>query len=224
MRAPHREPTLARRCNSTDTCSVEGRPLDDADLVEQAQSGNIPAYEELVLRYQDLAFRAAFLITHETNEAEDVTQDAFVKAYQALSRFRPGRPFRPWLLKIVTNEARNRRTALARQAGLGLRLAASRPGNDAAPSPEAAAVEHEQLGAVLQAVSCLSETDQLVIAYRYFLDLSEVEMAVVLDCAKGTVKSRLSRALGRLRESLRAADADLLGIGAPHDSRFQQNR
>jgi RNA polymerase sigma-70 factor (ECF subfamily) len=182
--------------------------------VERARHGDTAAYEELVARYQDVAFRTAWLITQQTQEAEDVTQVAFVKAYRALRRFRTGAPFRPWLLAIVANEARNRRRSLATEGRLDLRLRESRLRADAAPSPEAAALLGEQRAMLLHAMHQLSEQDQRVLAYRYFLDLSEAEMADALGCARGTVKSRLSRALGRLREVMSAPGHDVWEVNA----------
>lgn len=196
---------------------MEGRPLDDVELVERARRGDAAAYEELVLRHQDLAHRIAYVITGDAADADDVAQIAFVRAYYALGRFRRGAPFRPWLLKIVANEARNRRTAAGRQSKLELRLAEGRPRDDAAPSPEAAAFARERREVLLRAVQTLSPDDQIVIAYRYFLDLSEAEMAEALGCARGTVKSRLSRALGRLRDRLAAVDVELLDLRARHE-------
>jgi RNA polymerase sigma factor (sigma-70 family) len=182
--------------------SVEGRPLDDAELVERAQRGDVDAYEQLVQRYQALAHRVAFLVTRDALEAEDAAQEAFVKAYLALDRFRRGASFKPWLLKIVTNEARNRRRSSGRRSGLVLRAAEERPSGDAAPSPEVVALDLEAKHTLLTALEGLSEMDRLVVMYRYFLDLSEAEMATALGCAKGTVKSRLSRALTRLRAAM----------------------
>ncbi|MGH2557618.1 MAG: RNA polymerase sigma factor [Thermomicrobiales bacterium] len=179
-----------------------GRLLDESELIERAKNGDGDAYEELVRRYQDLAFRTAYLITGSAADAEDAAQEAFVKAYYALGRFRAGAPLRPWLLRIVANEARNRRAAVARRPTLALSAAADRPSGDTALSPEAAALVHEERTALLDVVSGLKEDDRLVIAYRYFLDLSEGEMAEALDCPRGTVKSRLSRALGRARVAL----------------------
>jgi RNA polymerase sigma-70 factor, ECF subfamily len=181
---------------------VEGRPLDDAELVEKARRGDVHAYEELVQRYQALAHRVAYLVIGEADEAEDASQEAFVKAYYALPRFRQGAAFRPWLMKIVSNEARNRRRSAGRRAGLALRAAGERPPGDAAPSPEGTALEFERNQALMDALNSMGEADRLVVAYRYFLELSEAEMAAALGCARGTVKSRLSRALARLREAL----------------------
>ena len=159
------------------------------------------AYEELVRRYQDVAVRTAHLISPD-GDAEDAVQEAFVKAYAALGRFRDGAPFRPWLLRIVTNEARNRRRSAGRRAGLALRAAEDRRPGDAAPSPESAVLADEQRSALLAAINALRPEDREVIGCRYFLELSEAETAETLDLPRGTVKSRLSRALGRLRDEL----------------------
>jgi RNA polymerase sigma factor (sigma-70 family) len=135
-------------------------------------------------------------------DAEEVAQEAFVKAYYALPRFRAGAQFRPWLLRIVANEARNRRKASRRREGAALRLQASLPTGQTAPSPEDEVLASERRAALLDALNTLRQEDRLAVAYRYFLGLSEEEMATVLGCARGTVKSRLSRSLGRLRSVL----------------------
>ena len=177
---------------------MEGRPLEEAELVERAQHGDVSAYEELVRRYQQLAVRTAQVIAGGA-DAQDAAQEAFVKAYYALGRFRTGEAFRPWLLRIVANEAINRRRAAKWKADLVLRAAGGRASSDAAPSPEVAALEQERQRELLAAVNTLRPEDRLVIAYRFFFELSEAEMAAALGVARGTVKSRLSRALGRLR-------------------------
>ena len=181
--------------------TVEGRPLEEAELIDRARKGEVMAYEELVRRYQDVAVRTAHVISPD-GDAEDAAQDAFVKAYAALSRFRPDAPFRPWLLRIVTNEARNRRRSAGRRAGLALRFAEDRPSGDAAPSPETAVLANERRSALLEAINGLRDEDREVIGARYLLDLSEAETAEALGIPRGTVKSRLSRALGRLRAGL----------------------
>jgi RNA polymerase sigma factor (sigma-70 family) len=173
--------------------------MDDADLVERARAGDLGAFEVLIARHQAVALRVAYAIV--PMDAEDVVQEAFVKAHAALSRFRPGAPFRPWVLRIVTNEARNQHRRHTRQAQLALREVARR-GPSAAATPESAAIEDEERRLVARAISGLAATDREVIALRWFAGLSEAEMADVLGCRRGTVKSRLSRALGRLRESL----------------------
>ena len=151
-----------------------------------------------------MALRAggtAMLITHDAAEAEEAAQDAFVKAWRALAKFREGDPWRPWLLTIVANEARNRRRSAGRRANLALRVATQEASGDAAPSPEAALLSSEQRAGLLAAVNELPEDQQTVVSLRYFLGLSEAEVAEALGVPQGTVKSRTARALGRLRES-----------------------
>jgi RNA polymerase sigma factor (sigma-70 family) len=155
-----------------------------------------------VRRYQEIAFRTAFVILGSATEAEDAAQDAFVKAYFALPRFRPGAPFRPWLLRIVANEARNRRTSAVRRAGLTLRAAATAPRDAAERSAEAEALAAEQRSELLAIVNTLREDERRAVICRYFLQLSEEEIAAVMGCARGTVKSRLHRALRHLRSRL----------------------
>jgi RNA polymerase sigma factor (sigma-70 family) len=184
---------------------MEGRPEDDRDLFARAQRGDTAAYEEIVHRYQQVAFRTAYLITRSAADAEDAAQEAFIKAYRALGSFRAGAEPRPWLLQIVANEARNRVRSSGRRYQLELRLAEGyRPGG-AAPSPEAAAVAAEDSAHLLSLVNGLSEEDRLVIASRYFLELSGEETATTLGIPEGTVKSRLSRALSRLRARVEEA-------------------
>ncbi len=176
---------------------------EETALVERARAGDTIAYEGLVRRYQDLAVRTAYLITGGADAAEDAAQDAFVKAYYALARFHAGAAFRPWLLRIVANEARNRHKADGRRAALALRATTEGQGGpQPVPSPEEEALDAERRDALLRALDSLREEDRLVIAYRYFFALSEAETADALDCPRGTVKSRLSRALARLRAGL----------------------
>jgi RNA polymerase sigma-70 factor (ECF subfamily) len=201
------EPFASQRCRGGDIATVEGRPLDEAELVDRARRGDQEAYAELVQRHADLAFRAAYLICGSAADAEEAAQDGFLSAYRALPRFRPGEPLRPWLLRIVGNAARNRRRAAGRRAELGLRLADSLRAGEAAPSPESAAEAAEERAALLRAVEALDVDDREVIACRYFLQLSVAESAAALGCAEGTVKSRLSRALSRLRTVMATAEA-----------------
>ena len=181
---------------------MEDRPLTETDLVARAQRGDTRAYQALVEEHQTIAFRTAYLIAGTAADAEDAVQDAFVKAYYALARFRPDAPFRPWVLSIVANEARNRRRSAGRRERLVLRSAEEPPSGGAVPSPEAALLASEERSRLLEAVNELREEDRLVIACRYFLDLSEAETAATLGWRPGTVKSRLSRSLERLREQM----------------------
>lgn len=181
---------------------MEDRPLEEERLVERAQRGELDAYEELVRRHQTIAFRTAYLHTRSAAEAEDAAQEAFVKAWRAIGRFRLGAPFRPWVLRIVANEARNRAVAAGRRERLARRAGEERRPGGAVPPPETALLASERRIEIAGALDRLPERERLVLQCRYLLELSEAETAVVVGCASGTVKSRTSRALTRLRREL----------------------
>ena len=172
----------------------------------RAHQGDHAAYTALVEAHRDIAFRVAYLVTGTAADAEDAAQDAFVKAFRQIRRFDPSRPFRPWLLRIVGNEARNRRRAEARRLQYG--VAASGRSEAVPPSehPEAAVARADIDRQLLAAVNSLPEKERLVVGLRYFLDLSGTEAAVALGVPAGTVKSRLNRALQRLREEIGGID------------------
>jgi RNA polymerase sigma-70 factor (ECF subfamily) len=178
---------------------------EDAELIGRARTGDAAAYETLVRRYQDVALRTAYLVAPEA-DAADAVQDAFVKAYAALTRFRDGAPIRPWLLRIVTNEARNRRRSAVRRTSLALRAAGVTLRDETAPSPETAILADETRGQLLAALAGLRDEEREVIGARYFLELSEAETAETLAIPPGTVKSRTARALGHLRIALNALE------------------
>lgn len=179
--------------------------IEDAELIARARAGDVAAYEDIVRRYQDVAIRTAHLVCPET-DADDAVQDAFLKAYAALPRFRDGSPLRPWLLRIVANEARNRRRSAGRRQGLALRVADATDPGAAAPGPEQAVIAAEMRTELLAALGTLRDDDREVLGARYLLDLNEAEAAETLGIPRGTVKSRTSRALARLREALGATD------------------
>src|SRR2546423_15319379 len=124
---------------------MEGRPEDEAKLLARAQRGDQGAFEEIVQRYQQVAFRVAYVITGSAAEAEDAAQEGMFKAYRALHTFRTGAEPRPWLLRIVANEARNRARSAGRRQQLQLRPAGGFPPGGASPSPPGAA--HAAAGA-----------------------------------------------------------------------------
>jgi RNA polymerase sigma factor (sigma-70 family) len=181
---------------------VEGRPLNEQDLIQNAKSGDVAAFEALVQTHQHIALRVAFLVVGDRTEAEDVTQEAFVKAYHAMSRFRVDSSFRPWLLRIVRNEALNQRRRRGRQERLSLRLANDPVSGGAAPSPETTVITGVERRTILDAVNGLPDRYREVVTHRYLLGLSEAETAATLRIPLGTVKSRTARALGRLEHSL----------------------
>lgn len=183
---------------------AEGR--DDVALAEAARAGDRVAFAELVERHRRVAFRVAYLVTGSAADAEDAAQEAFVKAYLKLDTFKPGAAFRPWLLTIVGNEARNRRRAEGRRLHYQTRAASLSGLNIPAPSPEDSAELAEAGRLLIAAVNKLPEAERLIVGLRYFLDLSEKETALAADVPAGTVKSRLARALARLRGVLEAED------------------
>lgn len=183
------------------TIRTDTEPEEDR-LVAAAKAGDGHAYALLLRRHQEVAFRAAYLVAGSSADAEEATQDACVKAWLALARFRTGAPFRPWLVRIAINEARNRRRGAGRRAGLTLRLVADPAGVRVSPSAEDETLATERRAELAAQLGRMREDDQLVIAARYVLGLSEAETATALGLRPGTVKSRLARALQRLREQL----------------------
>ena len=178
------------------------RPLPESELVERARGGDGAAWGALVREHEEIAFRTAYLITRSAADAEEAASDALVKAFYALPRFRRGAPLRPWLLRIVANEARNRRRSAGRRGSLVVRAAAQDPSGGAAPSPEGIVLAAEERRELLEALERLRGDDRLVLSCRFLLDLSEEETAGALGLRRGTVKSRTSRALERLRAEL----------------------
>ena len=182
------------------------RPPTEDELVERARGGDAAAFAALVRDHEEIAFRTAYLIARNAADAEDAAQAGLTKAWRALPRFRRGAPLRPWLLAIVANEARNRRRSAGRREGLALRAAHELPSGGAAPSPEGRLLATEARAELLAALERLSEDDRVVLSCRYLLELGEEETAEVLSLRRGTVKSRTSRALGRLRMELGESD------------------
>jgi RNA polymerase sigma-70 factor (ECF subfamily) len=179
--------------------------LDDATAVARARTGDLDAYEVLVARYTAPAHRAAVLLGAGA-DADDVVQEALVKAYRQISRYRGESGFRPWLLAIVTNETRNLHRSRRRRDGLVLRAVAREGPEPAGPDPADSAVAVERRRQLMDQMRLLDPRDREVLVCRFLLDLSEAETAVTLGLPKGTVKSRTARALTRLRGRLGAGE------------------
>ncbi len=176
---------------------VDHVTIDESAAIEHALAGDAAAFGVLVERYQEVAFRAAYLIVRDAQAAEDVAQDAFVRAQSRLASFRREEPFRPWLLRIVTNLALNEVRARTRRGGLFGRVAAFARRDE--PSPHAEVAASDDASALLRAIGELPEDDRVVLHLRYFLELPEREIALAIGTPTGTVKSRLHRASKRLR-------------------------
>ena len=184
-----------------DDAVVGGSTDREHQLLDRARRGDAAAFDALVRSHQTLAFRTACVFSANPHDAEEATQDAFLKAWRALPRFRRGAPFRPWLLAIVANEARSRGRSGTRRTRREERAAALEPPS-APVGPEAAVLVRERQAELAAALAALPERDRAVLTLRYLLDLSERETAAALGCRPGTVKSRASRALDRLREDM----------------------
>lgn len=151
-------------------------------------------------RHRTSALRVATVVLGSARDAEDVVQAATERVWRSIGTADPERGFRPWYLRAVANTARNHRRGWWRRTAAELRLA-TRPA-PGVPDPVDAAVGAAEREAVVAALNRLDPEARLVIALRHFEQLGEREMAAVLDCPPGTVKSRLSRAMARLRAEL----------------------
>lgn len=175
---------------------------DDDRLVQRARDGDTAAFGELVTRHRQVAARVAAVVAPAA-ELDDVLQEACVKAWHGLPRFRPDAPFRPWWCRIVANEAKNRTRAARRRETLHVRSASATPELDDR-TPEASVVARDEADALVRALNRLPADDRLVIAYRWLLELPLAEIADAMSIPIGTVKSRLSRAMTKLRTELAA--------------------
>lgn len=177
----------------------------ESEFVARAQAGDHDAYARLVRPYERIAYRVAVAITGRSADAEEAMQNGFVKAYRSLHRFRVGSAFRPWLLRIVVNEAHNVIRSERRHVALAVR-AAERHAPDTAGADEAV-IAREEVETVLAAVARLAHGDRLVLALRYFAELSDAEAAALVGISPGTYRVRLARARTRLQAELGEGDA-----------------
>ena len=184
--------------------------LSESELVRRARKADGRAWEMLVALHQEKVFRLAYLILGDPDEAEDIAQETMVRAYHALHRFDMERPLRPWLLTIAGNAARNRKRALGRYlAALGrLFIQDVEPVHYQRNEYSRADVAET----LWKAVKELNQPDQSIIYLRIFLELSVEEVSQTLGIAEGTVKSRLSRALGRLRDLIETYYPELIEL------------
>lgn len=196
---------------------LEGGRVDEGAVIARVRAGEPEAYAELVRAFTGIALRAAVALG-AGSDAEDVVQQAFLKAYCSLGRFRDGSAFKPWLLSIVANETRNTVRSAVRQRSLVGReaaLAEAEPLIPESADPAVAALERERRAALLTALDRLSEEHRLVVTYRYLLEMDEAETAEALGWPRGTVKSRLNRALRKLGRLLpQGPDAPEVPAGA----------
>jgi RNA polymerase sigma-70 factor (ECF subfamily) len=188
--------------------------VDESTLVRHAINGDAAAWEPLVLAHQEAVFRLCYLLLGDPDDAEDVAQETFLRAWNYLKRFDATRSLRPWLLSIASNLASNRR----RSAGRYLAALTHAFRNEPITSVNVEQKSTQQMEAndLWKAVQTLTMPDQQIIYLRYFLELSVTETAQSLGVAEGTVKSRLSRALERLR---RIIQQDFPVLAEGHEGR-----
>ncbi|WP_119071714.1 RNA polymerase sigma factor [Aggregatilinea lenta] len=180
--------------------------MNDSQTIARLKRGDITALDALIERYQVRALRTAFLITQDAALAEDVVQDAFVNVYRSIHTFRSDRPFAPWFMRTVVNGALRATRRMQVQISLET-LADDDPDDDAvladpAPGPDHLLETAETQDAIWAALSALAPERRAVIVLRFYLDLSEREMAEHLNIPVGTVKSRLHSAKRHLHALL----------------------
>ncbi len=186
---------------------VTGGDETDAALIAASVRGDTEAFGRLVSRYQQSTRRLAIALVGAT-DGDDVAQDSFVRAYRSLGSFRDGAAFEPWLRRIVVNQARNHHRGSSRRVRREHLDAVGAVSPEPNGSPEGVIARHEQRRKIERVLVSMSERDRVVIVLRFLLDYSEQETAEMLGWPKGTVKSRTSRALDRLRAKLERADVD----------------
>jgi RNA polymerase sigma-70 factor, ECF subfamily len=181
--------------------------MDEREALARLKRGDINGLETLVKAYQVQAVRAAYLVTRDRAQAEDIVQAAFLRIYQRFDQFDMRRPFAPWFMRVVVNDAlkvvtRHRQLSLESNSTENqLSLEDLLP--DSSPSPADLVEDAEMRQAVWDALGNLSPEQRAAIVLRYYLDLSEREMAEALTLPRGTIKWRLHAAREHLRTLLR---------------------
>lgn len=181
-------------------------------LIQRCQAGDLLAFEALFYQYRDDVFRFAYLVVRDANLAQDVVQEAFLKVYRCIGMFQFRAGFKSWLYRIAVNEAVSilrRRRLKEELAPAPDRAARNRKGQPSGEwQPEEAILENEERRILRWAVGRLDPVHRSVVVLKYFHEFSDPEIAAVLGCPAGTVKSRLHRA----RELLRNAMARQMGL------------
>jgi len=181
--------------------------MDEAEAIAQLRAGNIAALRTLIEMNQVQAVQAAVLITQDRAMAEDIVQNAFLRSYERIEQFDASRPFRPWFLRIVINDAlkaagrQRRRISLDTQEDATYQKLVERL-ESTTDEPEDILQRNQLREAIRDALRRLSPQQRAVIVQRYYLGLSEREMSNELNCAPGTVKWHLNAARQRLRSLL----------------------
>jgi RNA polymerase sigma-70 factor (ECF subfamily) len=185
--------------------------LDSEALIRRCQRGDALAIEVLIRRYQNYVYRLCVLVMRNEQDAEDMTQETFIRAFRALPRFeiRQGTSFEAWLYRIAVNACRSR---MRRKWYQVLPWPEPAPQMVAEPEgqPEHQLLRGEQRDRILDAIDCLGEKHRLVVILRYYAGLTNEEIARTLGIPSGTVRSRLHIARQRLRGLLAREEEDLV--------------
>lgn len=176
----------------------------EPEFLVRAIGGDHEAYANLVRPYERVAYRVAAAITGRSADAEEAMQNGFVKAYRSLHRFRVGASFKPWLLRIVVNEAHNVVRAERRHARLASRAAEQH--ETAVAGADEAVLAREEIERVLGSLARLPDADRLALALRYFAELPDAEAAELAGTSREAYRVRLVRARKRLQALLEEAD------------------
>ena len=183
----------------------EQQDAEDSVLVNASRLGDLESFNRLVDQYQGLVYNLALRMLHEPSSAEDVTQEAFLAAYEHIQSFRGG-SFRAWLLRIAINACNDmfRRTARHPQVSLEQAVEIASPAApDPAGDPQEFAVRHEQQRVLARLLLELPPDQRAAVVLSDVQGLSYEEIAAATNEALGTVKSRLSRGRARMRDLLR---------------------
>ena len=180
----------------------------DRDLVEQTRRGRVDAYGELVRRYQTSVFNVCYRMLGERQEAEDLAQEAFLRAYQRLETFDAGRPFGPWIRKVAANLCLN---SLQRQRPPRLPLddEYDDPVDSGQPDPADVHERADQAARLRRQLTPLPAHYRAVIELRHFQDMTYEEIAKELTISIGDVKTHLFRARRLLARRLRGTEAEV---------------
>lgn len=188
------------------------RVTSDERLILQVQAGDVAAFGELVQRYQTAVYNTAFRMFGQAGDAEDATQDAFLRAFRAIERFDPKRPFAPWIKRITVNVCLNiierkqnkTQTVATDMARAGEETAVMDSWQHQTPTPEQQLDQKERDAQLRIAIQALPPNYRAVIEYRHFQELSYDEIAEATGRPVSSVKSDLFRARKQLAERLRA--------------------
>ncbi len=197
------------RPKASNTIEPKASNLDDAELVRRCRGGDEAAFELLVHRHQAKIYRLAYALTHDPEEAKDLTQEAFIRAYQGLSGFRGTARFGTWLHRIVVNvsiDHHRRRSTLVQVSYDESPAGEDPPGvtvADPAPGPDAPLDRKALAEGLRDAIRTLPPEQRATVVLREVEGLSYREIAGVMGCSIGTVMSRLHYGRRRLRERLR---------------------